>query len=373
MTKAAHARYAPAQQRRRTFDPKKRWISNYGTVLFRGAKQRPQTTHDGYIVFSIKDKHHYISRLVLTAFDRAPKSGEQADHRYRITDNRLEALRWLLSGPNIQASYDLNENRKSNAKTQSLRILCFPADPTTKRRVPGPARLFLGMAEAGQILGVRHANISQSVRKGCVVNKMWIFELDEDPDLDGEIWKEAMFGVLVSNKQRYKQKFANKVDLGPGRHSLEIKGKKCQFHRLVYIAFVGPIPEGKEIDHIDEKNKSNEPHMLKAVTPSQNVTLSYERGLRKPIDQNRAIVAIDQKGNELDFDSIKDAAETLKVHQANIIAVLNGRRKSAGEYFFRRNDLFDMDVDAQEGEEFVELTDAILRDSQYIPLPKKTS
>ena len=41
-------------------------------------------------------------------------------------------------------------------------------------------------------------------------------------------------------------------------------------HRLVYISFVGDIPIGKEIDHIDRNPKNNHISNLRAVTRSEN-------------------------------------------------------------------------------------------------------
>ena len=364
MTKSQ--RYAP--HLRRTFDPKKRWISNHGTVLFRGRKLRPYKTDLGYIRFRVNDTSYYLSRLVLTAFDRPPEPGEQADHRERNTDdNRLVALRWLSCGQNNQASHDLNEDRKSNSELVSLRILCFPVDPRTKERLPGPPVLFPSMINAAQRLEAEKRRISDSVNKG-IIDKQWIFELAPDPDLPEEIWEAVpgMGGFLVSNKQRYKHPAANKVNLGPGRHRVKVNKTDFYFHRLVHLAFIGPIPEGYEVDHIDEKTKSNEPHLLQAVTPSQNIKLSHKRGIRKTADTNRSVIAIDKLGNQREFASIKEAAEQLKLHAQNITGILNGKRKTASGYTFRRNDLFDMDVDAAEGEEFIELTDEILQLSRYI-------
>ena len=42
-------------------------------------------------------------------------------------------------------------------------------------------------------------------------------------------------------------------------------------HRLVYEAFKGEIPEGLEIDHIDQNKRNNNPENLRIVTRLENM------------------------------------------------------------------------------------------------------
>lgn len=53
------------------------------------------------------------------------------------------------------------------------------------------------------------------------------------------------------------------------------KGNKMKgflVHRLVYQAFVGEIPNGMQINHIDENKLNNNVSNLEVVTPSQNIS-----------------------------------------------------------------------------------------------------
>lgn len=56
------------------------------------------------------------------------------------------------------------------------------------------------------------------------------------------------------------------------KYQLHSNGKTYQryVHRLLYETFIGDIPEGYEINHIDENNLNNDLSNLECVTPLQN-------------------------------------------------------------------------------------------------------
>lgn len=60
--------------------------------------------------------------------------------------------------------------------------------------------------------------------------------------------------------------------------------KHVTVHALVMAAFVGPCPDGLEINHIDGDKSNNHPENLEYVTRSENTIHALRIGLRQPID-----------------------------------------------------------------------------------------
>jgi len=60
--------------------------------------------------------------------------------------------------------------------------------------------------------------------------------------------------------------------------SMNGKAKYFMVHRLVMLAFVGPLPENKEINHKDFNPLNNHLENLEYVTHKENTLYSYEIG-----------------------------------------------------------------------------------------------
>ena len=63
--------------------------------------------------------------------------------------------------------------------------------------------------------------------------------------------------------------------------SLSIDGKKyyCRVHRLVAEAFIGPCPDGMEVNHKDGDKLNNTPENLEYITHADNVAHAHATGL----------------------------------------------------------------------------------------------
>lgn len=49
-------------------------------------------------------------------------------------------------------------------------------------------------------------------------------------------------------------------------------------HRLIASTFIGPLPEGRQVDHVDGNKNNNRPGNLEYVTQSENILRSFRLG-----------------------------------------------------------------------------------------------
>lgn len=97
-----------------------------------------------------------------------------------------------------------------------------------------------------------------------------------------EIWRPVVGYedyYQVSNYGRVKSSYCGRV-LKPeltndGYLRVELwknhKGKKICVHYIVYTSFNGQIPDGMQINHINEIKSDNRPENLNVLTPKENI------------------------------------------------------------------------------------------------------
>jgi len=57
-------------------------------------------------------------------------------------------------------------------------------------------------------------------------------------------------------------------------------------HKLLYMCFVGPIPKGYEVDHINDVRDDNRLENLQLLTKSENNQKSWDNGNRRCVKGN---------------------------------------------------------------------------------------
>ena len=112
--------------------------------------------------------------------------------------------------------------------------------------------------------------------------------------------------------------------------------KSASVHRLVWTAFNGPIPEGLQINHLNENKADNRLENLSLCTPKENTNYGT-RNKRAGEKHCKRIQMLDKNNNILKtFNSLKEAAQFLNKNKttanSNISSCLHGKSKSAYGY-----------------------------------------
>lgn len=114
--------------------------------------------------------------------------------------------------------------------------------------------------------------------------------------------------------------------------------KLCQVHRLVYESFIGEIPEGMEIDHIDRNPSNNHLSNLRLVTRRGNM---YNTKCNKEFpnvvsEKGKYRVAFSCKSKK-SFGTYETIEEAIKVAQEVRMLLESGREDEAVEkYSFKK-------------------------------------
>lgn len=65
-----------------------------------------------------------------------------------------------------------------------------------------------------------------------------------------------------------------------GYHRVDIHSKHIKVHKLVYITWIGPVPDGMQINHIDDDKNNNNISNLYAGTQQDNIRDCIANGHR---------------------------------------------------------------------------------------------
>ena len=112
--------------------------------------------------------------------------------------------------------------------------------------------------------------------------------------------------------------------------------KSARVHRLLWTAFNGPIPEGLQINHLNENKADNRLENLSLCTAKENINYGT-RNKRVGEKLCKRIQMLDKNNNILKtFNSLKEAAQFLNKNKttanSNISSCLHGKSMSAYGY-----------------------------------------
>ena len=161
---------------------------------------------------------------------------------------------------------------------------------------------------------------------------------------DTELWKDILgykglyqvsnIGNIRGLKRNHYLKH-NVTNLGYHRVCLCKNNKKRNFfiHRLVWEAFNGKIPQGMQINHLDENPSNNCLDNLSLTTPKENTNWGTAIERRAHSKQKKICqMTLDDKVINI-YKSLKEASEKTKIAKGNISSCCHGgRHKSPGGF-----------------------------------------
>lgn len=106
-----------------------------------------------------------------------------------------------------------------------------------------------------------------------------------------------------------------------------LKGKLYSTHRLVYETFIGSIPQGMVIDHIDGDKSNNELSNLRCISQSENAINAQKNGHKG----QHKVAQYDLNNNFIkEFPSFTAAAKEMGVSYAAISSAAKRNGTSCG-------------------------------------------
>ena len=125
-----------------------------------------------------------------------------------------------------------------------------------------------------------------------------------------------------------------------GYNIITLCGKTFRLNRLIYSVFKGDIPEGYEVNHIDENKENNSVSNLNLMTPKENTNwgTGIERQIMKRVNgkKSKPVLQYDLEGNFIKkYPSISEAQRITGVFKANIIKCCKGKQNKTGGYKWR--------------------------------------
>jgi hypothetical protein len=147
-------------------------------------------------------------------------------------------------------------------------------------------------------------------------------------------YKVSDAGEIMSVKKEPKIMSLFPNDRGYMRITITKEGKMKQVfvHRLVTQAFIGEVPQGYSVNHIDGNKSNNKLSNLEIVTFSENnLHACYVLG-----GTIKSVEQISLDGESLNvFDSITNASRLTGTSLESIVKVCRGTRKTAGGFKWR--------------------------------------
>ena len=238
------------------------------------------------------------------------------------SNNTIENLNPLTQKENIRKSAKLNPDRRKGKGTRRIQGKKIGETEWVD---------YTGCTEAARILNLDQSSINHVCRGKINKTKGYVFRYADDPDLEGEIWKEnTHVGILVSNMGRVKTLTKNKGYLHTvyGYYIVNVKQKFYKAHRLVCQAFKWDLVQQQfdqqtkytdiysfwntlQVDHIDSNKQNNHIDNLRPLTVAQHHRITNHNPKKAAKTRSKPILG-KKDGDWVWYSGINQAARELK-------------------------------------------------------------
>jgi hypothetical protein len=296
----------------------------------------------GYPTIKIIGKNLTVHRVVAQLFIPNPENKLEVDHIDKVRDNcHVNNLRWMTR---TEQMTNTKERKKKDWPEMKIKRIDMKTDETIEE--------YKSQYEATQ--WIIDNNKSKSEFKEITKRIMVVcrgerpsmygykWKFSEDNEQNNEEWKEIDPEMIdgatkykASNMGRIKDPNGNihegSIKEKDGYKLITIKRKNYLLHRIIAKVFIKINGNKDVVNHKDSDRTNCKVNNLEWVTTKENLLHSAKSGNH---NLSHMIKAIDKKGNETEYFSIREAERQLNISQINIRRCLKKEREEIKGYKF---------------------------------------
>lgn len=323
-------------------------VSSFGNVRnSKTGRILKQAIKGGYCSVGLignKTRTRAVHQLVARAFLTNLENKTQVNHLDKNgKNNNIKNLEWATNKENsIHRSAGVKQT--TNQNLEIYRINTYTDEIIEKyNSIEDAAKYILENNNNLKFNNIR-SGISMVINNKQQTSYGYKWKIAEQKILENEEWREIIIdgkdtkGYFISTLGRFKNKKGVIMKDYKPHHSgyiyLRVNIQKYALHRLVAQTFIPNLDNKPFVNHIDGNKTNNCVNNLEWVTCAENNSHNHKIGMIKCF--KRKVAQYDLKMNEINrFDSIKEAADKLKISSSNIKSVLYKKQKTGGGFIWK--------------------------------------